>query len=89
MALGSQRRDVMKLVVNQGTVLTFIGVSIGLVTTLGLTRLLSSLLYGITATDPVTFVGASLVLVFVGVLATYIHARRAKKVDPMVALRYE
>lgn len=89
MALGAQKFDVLKLTVGQGLKLVLIGVAIGLVGALVLTRLMSTLLFGITATDPVTFVAISLVLIAVACLASYIPARRATKVDPLKALRYE
>ncbi|UCC32554.1 MAG: ABC transporter permease [Phycisphaerales bacterium] len=89
MALGAQRSDVLRLVVRRGLALTGIGVLIGLATSLGATRTLSSLLYETRATDPVTLASVSLLLIMVASLACYLPARRATKIDPMVALRYE
>ncbi len=88
-ALGAQSSDVLRLMLRQGFILTAIGLGIGLVVSFASSRVLSMLLYDINATDPVTFVGVSIVLAAVALLATYIPARRATKVDPMVALRYE
>ncbi|HEV3410722.1 MAG TPA: ABC transporter permease [Chthoniobacterales bacterium] len=89
MALGAQRRDVLKLVVSQGMLLTLIGVLCGLIASLGATRLIANLLYGIAATDLATFIGLSLLLLAVALLACWLPARRASGVDPMVALRTE
>jgi predicted permease len=89
MALGANRSDVLKLVLRHGMVLALAGVSLGVIVSLVAARVLSSLLYGIRPTDPTTYVSVSLTLTAVALLASYIPARRAAKVDPMVALRHE
>ncbi len=89
MALGAQRRDVARLVLGRSLLLTLIGVGIGLGVALAATRVLSDILYGISATDPVTFVAVPALLVLVALAACYIPTRRATRVDPMIALRHE
>ena len=89
MALGAERADISKLVVGQGSRLIFIGVGVGILGALALTRFVSSLLFGVKPTDPPTFLAVTLMLLGVALLASYIPARRATKVDPLVALRYE
>jgi predicted lysophospholipase L1 biosynthesis ABC-type transport system permease subunit len=89
MALGAERADVLALIVGQGFKLTLIGTGIGIIASLASTRFLASLLYGIKPTDPLTFVSVPLLLIVLALLACFLPARRATKVDPMVALRYE
>ncbi|HKR12948.1 MAG TPA: ABC transporter permease [Pyrinomonadaceae bacterium] len=89
MALGAGRRDVLRLFMGQGMMLVLLGLAIGIAGAFALTRLMSSLLFGVSATDLLTFAVVSIGLVFVGLFACYIPARRATKVDPLIALRYE
>jgi putative ABC transport system permease protein len=89
MALGAERRDILKLVVGQGSQVILAGAGMGMLGALALTRFVSSLLFGVKPTDPLTYLAVSLLLFAVALLASYIPARRATKVDPLVALRYE
>jgi predicted permease len=89
MSLGAQRRNVLALILGEGARMAGLGVIIGIAASLGITRLMSSLLFGVSATDPLTFVVVGTLLSFAALLASYVPARRAMRVDPIVALRYE
>jgi putative ABC transport system permease protein len=89
LALGAQSRDVIRLIVGQGLLLALIGIGIGLVLSFALTRIIRGFLFGISASDPLTFVAIPLLLTLTALIASWIPARRATKIDPLVALRYE
>ena len=87
-ALGAPEREILSSILKYGLSLTLIGVGLGLAASFALTRVMSTLLFGVSPTDPVTFVGATLLLILVSLVGCYIPARRATKVDPLVALRH-
>ena len=89
LALGAKRADVLRLVLGEGMKMAALGLIIGLAAAFGLTRLMASLLFGVSATDPLTFTVVAILLMGVALAACYIPARRAMRVDPIVALRYE
>jgi putative ABC transport system permease protein len=89
MAIGAQQRDVFKMIMGQGMMLALIGIAVGLVGAFALTRLMATMLFGVTATDPTTFAAIAILLTIVALLACYLPGRRATKVDPVVSLRYE
>jgi ABC-type antimicrobial peptide transport system permease subunit len=88
-ALGAERRDVLWMVLAEGAKMALVGVAIGLVAAFGLARLMASMLFGVSAHDPLSFAGVAGLLILVALAACYIPARRATKVDPVVALRHE
>jgi len=89
MALGASPRDVLKMMLRQGVILIGGGVVIGLLAAFAVTRVLSTLLFGVTATDPLIFVSVPVALIVIGLLASYIPARRAAQIDPLIAIRYQ
>lgn len=89
MAIGARPRDILHLVLADGAKLAFLGIAIGVATALALTRLMATLLFEVQPTDPPTFAAVAVLLALVGLVACYIPARRATRVDPMVTLRYE
>jgi ABC-type antimicrobial peptide transport system permease subunit len=89
MAIGARRSDVLRFVLGEGACMAALGVAIGIGASLAITRLISTLLFGISATDALTFVGVAVLLSLVALAASYVPANRAMRVDPMTALRYE
>jgi putative ABC transport system permease protein len=89
LALGARPRDVFRMVVRQGLQITFIGVVIGLLGAFALTRLMVGLLFGVSPIDPITFISVSMLLIIISSIACSVPARRATKVDPIIALRHE
>jgi putative ABC transport system permease protein len=89
MALGAQRNSIVRMIVRHGVELTGLGIAAGLAGAVVLTRVMATLLFGVSATDPMTFVAVPLLLAIIAVLASYLPARRATRVDPVVALRDE
>jgi ABC-type antimicrobial peptide transport system permease subunit len=89
MALGAQRSTVLRLIVGEGARLALAGVAIGIAASFAITRLLSKLLFGVSPTDPITFAGVAVLLTLVALLASYVPARRAMRLDPTTALRHE
>jgi ABC-type antimicrobial peptide transport system permease subunit len=89
MALGAQRKDVLALVVGHGLKLALLGLALGLVAAWAMTRFIANLLYGVTATDPLVFIGVSSLLLLVAMLASWLPARRATEIDPITVLRHE
>ena len=88
-AVGAEKKDILRLILEQGMRMTLAGIAVGLIGTFGITRVLSNQLFGIRATDPLTFIGVAIAMALVALAACYIPGRRATRVDPMVALRYE
>jgi putative ABC transport system permease protein len=89
MALGAQQNDVLRLIIGHGARMALVGVAVGIVAAMGLTRLMANQLFGVSPHDPITFVGVAVLLIIVAVAACYIPARRAMRVDPIIALRCE